>query len=333
MGMPKKGCDIHGVLVVDKPGGLTSSGVVRRLKGWSKAKKVGHTGALDPMATGVLPIVFGEAAKYSQYCLDSNKGYLARIQLGTATDTLDSDGVVVAKKAIPIIDEFVLLPVLNALTGLLMQVPPMVSALKHKGQPLYKLARQGLEIERAPREIEIFSNELIGFEAGKGWLDIRIRCSKGTYIRSIAESIGKSLGTVAHLSRLRRDFAGGYSIDQAKSWETVESLKNKDVTALAKLLHSTDTLLGHLPRINLSEHECMMLIQGQKVSGKGIGVCDTMRAYFEEASFIGLVVVDSDGDIFSKRMLSPAAAGMRGSSGVGRWGRACRIGEKNGFIS
>ncbi len=137
MGMPKKGCDIHGVLIVDKPEGLTSSSVVCGLKGWFKAKKVGHTGALDPMATGVLPIVFGEAAKYSQYCLDSNKGYLARIQLGTATDTLDADGVVVAKKAIPAIDETILKLVLDALTGSLMQVPPMVSALKHKGQRLY----------------------------------------------------------------------------------------------------------------------------------------------------------------------------------------------------
>ena len=264
MGMANKGYDIHGVLIVDKPRGLTSSNVVHRLKRWSKAKKVGHTGALDPMATGVLPIVFGEAAKYSQYGLDSKKGYLARVQLGTATDTLDADGVVVSRKAIPVIDKITLSSVLNALTGSLMQVPPMVSALKHRGQPLYRLARQGLEIERAPREIEIFSNELIDFEAGEGWLDIRVRCSKGTYIRSLAESIGQCLGTVAHLSRLRRDLAGGYSIDQANSWQTVESLKDKTSTAFATILHSPDALLSHLPRINLSEHECMMLIQGQK---------------------------------------------------------------------
>ena len=127
-----------------------------------------------------------------------------------------------------------------------MQVPPMVSALKHRGQPLYKLARQGLEIERAPREIEIFSNELIDFEAGEGWLDIRVRCSKGTYVRSIAESIGQSLGTVAHLSRLRRDLAGGYSIDQANSWHIIESLKDKGSKAFARLLHSPDALLSHL---------------------------------------------------------------------------------------
>ena len=318
MGMANKGYNIHGVLIVDKPKGLTSSNVVHRLKRWSKAKKVGHTGALDPMATGVLPVVFGEAAKYSQYGLDSKKGYLARVQLGTATDTLDADGVVVSRKTIPVIDRIILLSVLNVLTGSLMQVPPMVSALKHRGQPLYKLARKGLEVERAPREIEIFSNELIGFEADEGWLDIRVRCSKGTYIRSLAESIGQSLGTVAHLSRLRRDLAGGYSVDQANSWQTVESLEDKNPTAIATILHSPDALLSHLPRINLSEHECMMLIQGQKVSGKGLGVCDTMRAYFAESSFVGLVTVSSNGDISAKRMLSPAAAGMRGSPDFGR---------------
>ena len=119
------------------------------------------------------------------------------------------------------------------------------------------------------------------------------------------------------MSRLRRDLAGGYSIDQANPWQKVESLKDKTPTAFATLLHSPDALLSHLPRINLSEHECMMLIQGQKVSGKGLGVCDTMRAYFEESSFIGLVTVDSDGNVSAKRMLSPAAAGMRGSSDLG----------------
>ncbi len=317
MGAANRGFDIHGVLIVDKPKGLTSGGVVGRLKRWSKAKKVGHTGALDPMATGVLPLVFGEATKFSQYGLDANKGYLARVQLGTATDTLDADGVVVAQKAIPVIDEIILVSVLNTLMGSLMQVPPMISALKYQGQRLYKLARKGLEIERAPRAIQIFSNELIDFEADEGWLDIRVRCSKGTYIRSLAESIGQSLGTVAHLSRLRRDLAGGYSLDQASSLQTLESLKDEGTAAFATLLHSTDALLSHFPRIDLSERQCMMLIQGQKVSGKGTGVCDIMRAYFAEASFVGLVSVDSDGGIYAKRMLSPAAAGMRCGSGFG----------------
>ena len=214
MGKRNKGRELNGILIVDKPQGLTSNGVVSRLKRWSNAKKVGHTGALDPMATGVLPVVFGEAAKFSQYGLDADKGYLARVQLGSATDTLDADGNVVLVKPIPELTESNILAVLGSLTGPMMQVPPMVSALKYQGQPLYKLARQGQEIERLPRPIQVFSNELLEFDSA-GWIDICVRCSKGTYIRSLAESIGEALGTVAHLSRLRRDLSGGFSLDQA----------------------------------------------------------------------------------------------------------------------
>ena len=151
MGKSDKGRDVNGILVVDKPSGLTSSGVVSRLKRWSNAKKVGHTGSLDPMATGVLPVVFGEATKFSQYGLDANKGYLARVQLGSATNTLDADGDVTLVKLIPELTENIIVAALDSLTGSLMQIPPMVSALKYRGKPLYKWARQGREIER-PRE-------------------------------------------------------------------------------------------------------------------------------------------------------------------------------------
>lgn len=154
MSKRNKGRDLNGILIVDKPQGLTSNGVVSRLKRWSQAKKVGHTGALDPMATGVLPIVFGEATKFSQYGLDAHKGYLARIQLGSATDTLDADGNVVLVKPIPELTESKIATVLSTFTGAQMQVPPMVSALKYQGQPLYKLARQGKEVERSPRPIQ-----------------------------------------------------------------------------------------------------------------------------------------------------------------------------------
>lgn len=313
MGRRNKGRDLNGILIVDKPQGLTSNDVVSRLKRWSNANKVGHTGALDPMATGVLPVVFGEAAKFSQYGLDANKGYLARVQLGSATDTLDVDGNVVLIKPIPELSESSILAVLESLTGPLMQVPPMVSALKYKGQPLYKLARQGQEIDRPPRPIHILSNELLQFDSNEGWIDICVRCSKGTYIRSLAESIGDALGTVAHLSRLRRDLSGGFSLDQAQPWSNLESLQDCNPEIIDLSLLPVDAILSHFPRIDLTENECMTLIQGQKVSGKGIDVCDTMRAHFAGGPFIGLVSVDSDGVIAAKRMLSPAAAGMRGS--------------------
>ena len=313
MGRRNKGRDLNGILIVDKPQGLTSNDVVSRLKRWSNANRVGHTGALDPMATGVLPVVFGEAAKFSQYGLDANKGYLARVQLGSATDTLDVDGNVVLIKPIPELSESSILAVLESLTGPLMQVPPMVSALKYKGQPLYKLARQGQEIDRPPRPIHILSNELLQFDSNKGWIDICVRCSKGTYIRSLAESIGDALGTVAHLSHLRRDLSGGFSLDQAQPWSNLESLQDCNPEIIDLSLLPVDAILSHFPRIDLTENECMTLIQGQKVSGKGIDVCDTMRAHFAGGPFIGLVSVDSDGVIAAKRMLSPAAAGMRGS--------------------
>jgi tRNA pseudouridine55 synthase len=317
MGKRNKGRELNGILIVDKPQGLTSNGVVSRLKRWSNAKKVGHTGALDPMATGVLPVVFGEAAKFSQYGLDADKGYLARVQLGSATDTLDADGNVVLVKPIPELTESNILAVLGSLTGPMMQVPPMVSALKYQGQPLYKLARQGQEIERSPRPIQVFSNELLEFDSA-GWIDICVRCSKGTYIRSLAESIGEALGTVAHLSRLRRDLSGGFSLDQAKPWGALELLEDRDPETIDSSLLPVDAILSHFPRIDLTENECMILIQGQKVSGKGLDVCDTMRAYFAGGPFIGLVSVDSDGVMAAKRMLSPAAAGMRGSSDSGQ---------------
>jgi tRNA pseudouridine55 synthase len=318
MGKRNKGRDLNGILIVDKPQGLTSNGVVSRLKRWSNAKKVGHTGALDPMATGVLPVVFGEAAKFSQYGLDADKGYLARVQLGSATDTLDADGNVVLVKPIPELIESNILAVLGSLTGPMMQVPPMVSALKYQGQPLYKLARQGQEIERSPRPIQVLSNELLDFDSTTGWLDICVRCSKGTYIRSLAESIGEALGTVAHLSRLRRDLSGGFSLDQAEPWSALELLEGRDPETIDSSLLPVDAILSHFPRIDLTENECMILIQGQKVSGKGLDVCDTMRAYFAGGPFIGLVSVDSDGVMTAKRMLSPAAAGMRGSSDSGQ---------------
>ena len=317
MGKRNKGRELNGILIVDKPQGLTSNGVVSRLKRWSNAKKVGHTGALDPMATGVLPVVFGEAAKFSQYGLDADKGYLARVQLGSATDTLDADGNVVLVKPIPELTESNILAVLGSLTGPMMQVPPMVSALKYQGQPLYKLARQGQEIERSPRPIQVFSNELLEFDSA-GWIDICVRCSKGTYIRSLAESIGEALGTVAHLSRLRRDLSGGFSLDQAKPWGALELLEDRDPETIDSSLLPVDAILSHFPRVDLTENECMILIQGQKVSGKGLDVCDTMRAYFAGGPFIGLVSVDSDGVMAAKRMLSPAAAGMRGSSDSGQ---------------
>ena len=194
----------------------------------------------------------------------------------------------------------------------------MVSALKYQGQPLYKLARQGKEVERSPRPIQIFSNNLLQFDVSEGWIDICVRCSKGTYIRSLAESIGDALGSVAHLSRLRRDLSGGFSLEQAHAWNAFESLQDDDPSLIDSSLLPIDAILSHFPRVDLTENECMILIRGQKVSGKRVDVCDNARAYFAGGPFIGIVSVQSSGMITAKRMLSPAAAGMRGRSDSGQ---------------
>ena len=312
------GRNINGVLIVNKPKGPTSNDIVQTLKRWTNAKKVGHMGTLDPMATGVLAIVFGEAAKFSQYGLDSNKVYRARIQFGSATNTLDAEGEVVATQPISFLLERDVRSVLNNLTGPLTQIPPMVSALKYKGQPLYKLAREGKEVERPPRAIHIYSNEFLAMNLIDGWLDIRVHCSKGTYIRSLAETIGKMLGNLAHLSQLSRETSGGFDISAALSFVDLEEMLTKQLDVSDTAMLPIDAVLSHLPKIELAKNDCMMLIQGKKVSGKAGYICGTMRAYFNEGPFIGLVTVELNGVVSAKRMLSPVAAGMHGDSGFGQ---------------
>ena len=318
MARRRKGIPINGVLVVDKPAGLSSNRVVQRVKSLTRAQKVGHTGALDPMATGVLPLVFGEASKFSQFGLDADKQYLGRIQFGAATDTLDADGEITETADIPALDEALIEAVLEKFRGPQMQLPPLISALKQDGQPWYKLARQGISVERTPREIIV--HELAFRAHGPDWLDIFVRCSKGTYIRTLAYDIGRAFGSVAHLRQLRRIDAGGLQIDQAHPLEPLLERLADDSGELKKVLCPVDTLITHLPAISLSESECMTLIHGQKVAGHSRVECDTMRAYFESHQFIGLVQQDESGHLLAKRMLTPAAAGMRGSSESGPCG-------------
>lgn len=315
MARRKKGIPIDGVLVVDKPSGLSSNRVVQRVKSLTRAQKVGHTGALDPMATGVLPLVFGEASKFSQFGLDADKQYLGRIQFGAATDTLDADGEITETADIPALNEAAIETVLQGFRGPHMQLPPLISALKQDGQPWYKLARQGVAVERTPREVMIHELSFSAF--GADWLDVFVRCSKGTYIRTLAADIGRAFGSVAHLSQLRRVDAGGLQIDQAHPLEALLERLSEDSSALEQVLRPVDTLIAHLPVVSLSESDCMTLIHGQKVAGHPVVECDTMRAYFESQRFIGLVQQDESGHLLAKRMLTPAAAGMRGSSDSG----------------
>jgi tRNA pseudouridine55 synthase len=207
-------CHVHGVLVVDKPKGKTSAAVVAEVKQMTGAKRVGHTGTLDPMATGVLPICIGEATKIAQYLLADDKEYEAEAILGIETDTLDADGNVVATLAFETVTEADVLRAMAALTGSIEQVPPMFSAIRQKGQRLHELARRGTIVERAPRRVQIDRFELLEFAPPR--FRFRVACSKGTYVRVLASDLGERLGTCAHLSALRRTRSGRFLLDQAQ---------------------------------------------------------------------------------------------------------------------
>ena len=197
MGRVRRGRKVNGVLVLNKPAGMTSNDAVQQAKRIFAAQKVGHTGSLDPLATGVLPLCFGEATKFSQYLLDADKKYRAHIKLGVTTDTGDADGEVLERKDVAGITADDVRQALGAFRGKIQQLPPMYSALKHNGQPLYKLARQGIEVERKIREVTVFSNELNEFNGDECVLELH--CSKGTYVRSIAEDLGNALGAAPML--------------------------------------------------------------------------------------------------------------------------------------
>ena len=221
----KKGRNITGIVIIDKPTGRSSNHVLQQVKRLFDAKKAGHTGALDPLATGVLPICLGEATKVSSYLLDADKAYHVTCKLGEVTDSGDSDGEVISTSEIPEFNEQTILDLLPKFMGEQDQVPPMFSALKYKGQPLYKLARQGIEVERKSRRITIYDIQLLAITKDSFTLDVR--CSKGTYIRTLVEDISHALGSGGHVVRLHRIAAAGYTQQQALTIEQLKPLQNK----------------------------------------------------------------------------------------------------------
>src|SRR6185295_5405106 len=208
-----RGRRVTGILLVDKPEGMSSAGVIRALKPCLAGSKVGHLGTLDPFASGLLPLCLGEATKVARYLLHESKAYTGTIRLGVATDTLDRTGTCIEQAALPPLDQPAVAAVAARFTGRLQQVPPMYSALKREGVPLYKLARRGVEVERAPRQIEIARLDLRLRDAER--IDFTVACSKGTYVRVLAADVGAALGTVAHLEDLRRTQVGSFRIEDA----------------------------------------------------------------------------------------------------------------------
>jgi|AntRauTorcE11897_2_1112592.scaffolds.fasta_scaffold00883_10 tRNA pseudouridine55 synthase len=288
---------IDGVLLLDKPLGWSSNRALQKVRWLLKAKKGGHTGNLDPLASGVLPLCFGDATKFAQFGLEADKAYVTRIQLGEQRDTGDAEGQVIATAALPHLTEEKILKQLEAFTGEQDQVPPMYSALKHQGKKLYELAREGKEIERKPRRI--FLSQLQLLDWGQDFLEIQVHCSKGTYIRVLGEDLARALGSLGYLASLRRIKSGPFLEEQLVSLDDLEKLwEEEGEAALKATLHPVDLLLEHLPRCALSQEQTYALTHGQtaKLLDSSLGIGENVRLYSPEQQFIGLGEVQSHSD-------------------------------------
>ena len=272
---------IDGVLLLDKPVGPSSSTMLQAVKRLLNAEKAGHAGTLDPLASGLLPLLFGEATKFAQFALDSIKEYRAQVRLGVSTDTGDAEGRILERRAVDVGDA-ALAEALARFRGPIAQVPPMYSALKQGGQPLYAMARAGKSVERAPRNVTVHELELL--ERAGDVLHLRIRCSKGTYVRQLAVDLGLALGTVAHLEALRRTAVGAFRLDRAVTLDDLQALGEK--ARLAWLLPA-DSLLGDLPRLELPEDLAARFLNGQPVALAGAteGAC---RVYAKDGALLGV---------------------------------------------
>jgi tRNA pseudouridine55 synthase len=286
---------VDAALLLDKPLGLSSNAALQSAKRIYRAAKAGHAGTLDPLASGLLVVLFGEATKFAGPLLDADKEYLATLKLGERTATGDAEGKVLEKKTVKVTEAGVL-SVLQSFQGEIEQVPPMHSALKHEGTPLYRLARRGQEVERTPRRVRIAELQLLKREGAS--LELRVVCSKGTYIRVLAEDIGAALGCAAHLSALRRTASGRFRIEEALSLEVLEQM---DAEERMKRLLSLPALLEDLPRAELGALEEARLRQGQalKISGLHAGLCAVVRP---DGAVIGLGAADSEGALKPLRL-------------------------------
>jgi len=288
---------IDGVLLLDKPLGFSSNQALQKVKWLYQAEKAGHTGTLDPLATGLLPICFGEATKFAQYLTDADKTYVAKIRFGVTTTTGDAEGDVLQTRPVNL-QHNALLETLDRFRGNITQVPPMYSALKHEGKALYEYARAGVEIARKARDVNIKSIQLNHFDENVA--EITVTCSKGTYIRTLAEDIGEALGCGAHLIALRRTATAGYAIAKSVSVEALESMTTVERD---QLLMPVDSAIDGLPKITLNDDAAYYLLQGQAVWLSGKIPDSDLRLYDEQDRFLGLGYLQSDGKIAPKRLL------------------------------
>ena len=287
---------VDGILLLDKPAGISSNAALQRAKRALGALKAGHTGTLDPLATGLLPIAFGEATKFAQPLLDARKAYVAVVRFGTATSTGDAEGEVVERGPVPP-DRAAIARCLPALTGPIRQVPPRYAALKHRGRAYYEWAREGVDIERTPREIVVHRLELADWAPPDATLVVD--CSKGTYVRALAEDLGRAAGTCAHLAGLRRTRTGGYAIEQAVGLDALEALDPGERSAL---LLPIATLVAGLPRLDLGADDARRFRNGGAVAAPGAPV--ERCAVFAGSDLLGIARV-SDGAAHPVRLVAP----------------------------
>lgn len=307
MARRRKGRAINGIVLVDKAQGASSNNILQKVRAIYGAAKAGHTGALDPLATGMLPVCLGEATKFSQYLLDSDKTYFVTAKFGERTDTSDADGEVVETYPVAITQAQIETHK-AALTGDIKQVPTMFSALKHNGQPLYKLARQGITVEREARPISIFKFELLRFDGDEA--DFEVHCSKGTYIRTLIDDLGQLLGCGAHVKVLRRTKVAQYPYDKILTLEQIQALKddnmddegNVDYTALDSHLLPMETALYALPKVELTLEQVKTLRFGQSPIIESQDLPEAKAYLVDTQEFVGVVSVEKN-EVKTKRLV------------------------------
>ena len=288
---------LNGVLMLDKAPGVSSNAALQQAKHLYQAAKAGHAGTLDPLATGLLPVLFGEATKFSSDLLEADKSYAAEIRLGVSTVTADAEGAVIAARAVNVTPDQLAVALRN-FNGSILQTPPLYSALKHAGKPLYAYARAGIEIERAPRQVTIHALDLHWFEGDR--LALSVTCSKGTYIRSIAHDLGELLGCGAHLAALRRTAVGRFGLECA---HTLESLAAIPAAARDVCLLPVDALLQTLPEVRLEPAQQARFVQGQAVRWDGPPQA-RVRVYGASGALLGVGEADAHGTISPRRVIA-----------------------------
>ena len=298
----KRGRDIHGVFLLDKPQGMSSNDIMQKVKRIFQANKAGHTGALDPLATGMLPICLGEATKFSQFLLDADKRYLVTAKLGERTDTSDAEGQIVETRDVKLKTPEIL-TALEQFRGNILQVPTMFSALKHNGKPLYEYARQGITVEREARPITIFELNFIEYNAP--YLTLEVHCSKGTYIRTLVDDLGEVLGCGAHVTMLRRTAVADYPTEKMLDWHALQSLtEQQDLALLDALLLPMDTAVAKLPALTLNESQTQGIGFGQRIKFDNPNrLQGQVRLFSHENRFLGVAVIDENNVIRPQRLV------------------------------